>query len=160
MPEPAARHDQGTVPVGAPRASTLRIPSRLLNRIIGRAARGYPHEVCGLLLGSAGEDGIRVERNHDARNLAEDRPSDRYTLDPRDFLAADTDARRAGLEIVGIWHTHPDHPARPSETDRSKAWPGYVYLILSVRREGVVDLTGWRLDGARFVEHPVEEVPQ
>ena len=72
--------------------------------------------------------------------------------------AADFEARGDGLEIVGIWHTHPDHPARPSETDSSAAWQGYTYLILSVGRQGVADVTAWRLVEGSFVEQLVEEV--
>jgi proteasome lid subunit RPN8/RPN11 len=118
---------------------------------------GYPHEVCGLLLGRQVNGDTWVERVTEARNLATDRLADRYALDPDDFLAADTAARRDGLDVVGIWHTHPDHPARPSRTDLEAAWEGYAYLILSVRRDGVADMRAWRLNGTAFVEQPIEE---
>ena len=64
-----------------------------------------------------------------------------------------------GLEILGVWHTHPDHPARPSPTDLAAAWKGYTYLILSVRRKGVVDVRAWTLDGIAFCEQQIEEDP-
>ncbi len=135
----------------------LRLDPVLRGRLERLASEGYPHEVCGLLVGTPGTDVTSVERVTRARNSATDRPVDRYVLHPDDFLAADLDARREGLDIVGIWHTHPDHPARPSETDLSAAWEGYTYLILAVRREGVADLTAWRLVEGSFVEQPVEE---
>jgi len=57
---------------------------------------------------------------------------------------------------VGIWHSHPDHPARPSETDRAAAWEGWSYLIASVTDAGLSELRSWRLSGERFLEEPVE----
>jgi proteasome lid subunit RPN8/RPN11 len=59
------------------------------------------------------------------------------------------------LEIIGIWHSHPDHPARPSETDRAAAWEGWSYLIASVTKHGVADLRSWRLQGKDFVEENI-----
>jgi proteasome lid subunit RPN8/RPN11 len=60
------------------------------------------------------------------------------------------------MEVVGIWHSHPDHPAQPSETDRQAAWEGWSYMILSVTGEGVSDVRSWRLDGDAFIEEVVE----
>ena len=77
-------------------------------------------------------------------------------LDPDDLISADLAAREAGLEVVGFWHTHPDHPAHPSETDREAAWDGYSYVILSVSGKRVEDLRSWRLNGEGFVEERVE----
>lgn len=144
-------------PAGPPDPVT--IPSSVMEGLREAARRGYPHETCGLLVGTNGGAPVRVHRIHEARNLATGRLRDRYTLDPEGFLAADSEARRDGLDIIGIWHTHPDHPARPSATDRDAAWPGYTYLILNVHPGGVGDVTAWRLDGSEFVPQPVEEVP-
>ena len=142
------------------RSAPLRVPAGIREELTRVAREGYPHEVCGLLIGSDGEDGTAVRRITRAANLATERLADRYTLDPDDFVAADAAARRDGLEIVGIWHTHPDHPARPSRTDLEAAWEGYSYVILSVERDRVVDFTSWRLDGPRFVEQSIEEARQ
>jgi proteasome lid subunit RPN8/RPN11 len=120
------------------------------------ASAGHPHEVCGLLVGRQDGRATRVARVTRGRNLALDRLHDRYTLDPEHFLTVDLAARRAGLEVVGAWHTHPDHPARPSATDRERAWESFSYLILSVSRTGVEDATAWRLAGDVFVEQPIE----
>lgn len=166
MTEPSAIHPWDTRPrrSGQPRVSRsdtrvvpLRLPWRRLNEIEELARQGYPHEVCGLLVGRFARDRTTVDRVTSAPNLAGDRRADRYVLDPDAFLAADCEARSAGLDVVGIWHTHPDHPARPSTTDRVAAWAGYSYLILEVRRVGVTDITAWRLDGESFVEQPIEE---
>ena len=85
---------------------------------------------------------------HPARNLNVERAHDRYELDPRDQLAAERAARDSGREVIGVWHTHPDHPATPSETDRAAAWSGWSYLILSVVRGELAELRSWRLDEA------------
>jgi proteasome lid subunit RPN8/RPN11 len=99
-------------------------------------------------------DVVHVTR---ARNLVLERRHDRYLLDPDDFLAADRQARTAGLEIVGFWHTHPDHPARPSQTDLDAAWEGYSYLIIATTAKGAVEHRSWHLQGGRFVEQIVHQ---
>ncbi len=138
--------------------SSLVLPERMRRVLDARALGGYPDEVCGLLVGRVVDGVAHVERITDARNLETERSSDRFTLDPGDWMRADSVARREGLEIVGIWHTHPDHPARPSETDLASAWEGYSYLILSVNRGRVEAARSWRLAGQGFIEEPIEEV--
>ena len=120
-----------------------------------RVAAGHPHEVCGLIVGRL--DGQRVEalRIVQAGNLNTERAHDRYQLDPEDFLAADKAARADGLDIVGIWHSHPDHPAEPSITDLEAAWEGYSYLIIRVTAEGAQEFRSWRLDEGLFREEKV-----
>ena len=108
---------------------------------------GYPHETCGLMSGERGSGCLVIERVVQAKNLNRERAHDRYELDPLDFLAADTEARDLGLEVLGVWHSHPDHPARPSETDRAAAWPDWSYVIVSVTGAGVQDMRSWRLNG-------------
>jgi proteasome lid subunit RPN8/RPN11 len=136
--------------------SPLRLPPALREQLNRWAADGHPYEICGLLVGAAAPDGTAVSRITRARNLAIDRSRDRYTLDPEHFLAVDSVARADGLEIVGVWHTHPDHPPRPSTTDLVAAWETFSYLILSVARDGVRDAAAWRLAAnGGFVEQPI-----
>lgn len=130
----------------------LVLPPFLRDELGARVSAGYPNETCGLLIGRRVGDGAEVSRVLQARNLNVERARDRYELDPDDFLLGDEGARAEGLEIVGIWHSHPDHPAVPSETDRARAWEGWSYLILSVTSAGVADSRSWRLSGERFVE--------
>ncbi len=138
-------------------SSPLRLPLTLRLRLEEWAREGHPQEVCGLLVGRDEESGTTISRITRGRNLAGDRLNDRYTLDPRHFLAVDSVARGDGLEIVGVWHTHPDHPARPSATDRAAAWESYSYLILSVAQDGATAAAAWRLAGDAFVEQRLEE---
>lgn len=134
----------------------LRLPQPLRDQLQAVVLAGYPRERCGVLVGRATADAASVERVVEARNLNTRRAADRYELDPQDLLAADYAARADRLDIVGIWHSHPDHPARPSETDRSAAWEGWSYLIASVTNAGVAELRSWRLTGGRFVEEPLQ----
>lgn len=119
---------------------------------------GYPQETCGLLLGHHGQadERVNVMEVAQARNLNRERARDRYELDPVDWIRADAAARERGLEIVGIWHSHPDHPALPSETDRSAAWEGWSYVIVSVTGEGVADIRSWRLNSSEFHEEAIQ----
>jgi proteasome lid subunit RPN8/RPN11 len=119
------------------------------------ALAGHPRETCGLLVGRTRGERVEVGTAVCARNLNTERARDRYEIDPRDFLAADRLARERGDEIVGVWHSHPDHPAEPSETDRLAAWEGWSYLIVAVTRERVTAMRSWRLARQRFDEESI-----
>lgn len=106
------------------------------------AERGYPHEVCGVMIGS--QDSITEFAV--CVNLNSERSHDRYELDPLSYIRADTAARNKNLHIVGIYHSHPDHPARPSETDRRMAERRWGYLILSIRKGAFQNAALWYLN--------------
>lgn len=133
-----------TVVLGASAAAELR---RL-------AVAAYPQEGCGVLVGTGGE-APAVASVTAGRNLA-DRARDRFELDPLAVLHAEREARAAGLDVVGFWHSHPDHPAIPSRLDTERAWPEYLYVIVSTSAGGAGELRGWVLssegDGFREVE--------
>ena len=125
-------------------------------RRLERWARvGYPRECCGVLLGQLADDVVRVKEVVQARNANRERAGDRYEIPAEDLLRADALARARHWDIVGIWHTHPDHPARPSITDRALAWDGWSYLILAVNVQGVQAVRSWRLYGQDFAEEQV-----
>ena len=136
------------------RAPVLRIPPAARARLEELARRGHPLEACGLLLGraAAGAACAEVVEVAALANLARARA--RYELDPAEQLACELRARAAGLEVLGVWHTHPDHPARPSERDLRGAWEGWSYVIVSVGPEGVRELRSWRLRDGAFHEEP------
>src|SRR5437868_2293765 len=135
----------------------LKLPAEVRDEIFAHARTGYPHEVCGLLLGKMHGVGPSDEREarsaFRARNLNTDRPHDRYLMDPESISAADRMARERGLEIVGFYHSHPDHPAKASETDleNSSPWGGYSYPIVSVQKGLVADLRSWARVDDRWV---------
>lgn len=134
----------------------LRLRPEHCERLEALVHAGYPHETCGLLVGRQADGVVEVVDLVQARNLNQQRAEDRYELDPGDFIAADQTAREQGLEIVGIWHSHPDHPAEPSATDLASAWEGWSYLIASISRDSMDDLRAWRLHAGEFLEEPIE----
>jgi proteasome lid subunit RPN8/RPN11 len=118
--------------------------------IIKHAESGYPNEVCGVLIGRDG----RITGFKECRNLNRERARDRYELDPLSFKEADDWARSNGMEILGIYHSHPDHPSRPSGFDRERAWPEWVYIILSIEAGKYRDGRAWVL---KDFDSPFEE---
>ena len=125
------------------------------------ARRAYPEECCGVLLGEAG-DVVLVRSTCPTDNRRVTRLHDRYEVDPREILRLDRAAERRGLGVVGFYHSHPDHPPRPSATDAEQAWPGYIYLIAAVTRAGEIPVRAWSYDEERrcFRELSVRVVQQ
>jgi proteasome lid subunit RPN8/RPN11 len=119
--------------------------------------QGYPHETCGVLIGHQQQHVTTVTQVSHARNMNQERARDRFILNPDDFIQAEREARNHQQDIVGIWHSHPDHPAKPSETDRVNAWENWSYVIISVSSHSILDMTSWRLqNGAFFAESLIE----
>ena len=120
-------------------------------RAHGRKA--FPHECCGALLG---RDGV-VHETFALPNTTEDGPRRRFLVRADDYRAAETRARDTGLELLGFYHSHPDHPARPSQYDLDHAWPSFSYVIVSVMAGEDKVLTSWRLkeDRSAFNEEHV-----
>jgi proteasome lid subunit RPN8/RPN11 len=118
----------------------------------GRAA--YPEECCGALLGRAGEEACVVEDVRAIGNTHGDGRRRRFLVDPRDYLAVEREARLRGLDLLGFYHSHPDHPARPSAYDREHAWPNLVYLIVAVAGGTPAEMTCWRLSEDRAAMLP------
>lgn len=131
----------------------IRIEKTLIDDIRRHAEAAYPHECCGALLGRVDgdrKDVAAVERVDNRRDGDDARR--RYLIGADDYRRIDRDARARGFDVLGFYHSHPDHPARPSETDRAEALPWYSYLIVSVENGRSADLTSWVLadDRAAF----------
>lgn len=141
-------------------AEELRFLVGQFPRMAGFAEASYPFEGCGVLLGTTVGERVLVNRVLEGHNLVQDRRQDRYELDPRDIIRAEREAREASLDVIGFFHTHPDHPARPSQLDTDRAWPGYHYVVISVRGGQVANATAWRLvegeEPNRFEEVPLQ----
>ncbi len=138
----------------------ITISQRLLEEILRHAARSYPEECCGILVGSD-EGERRVERVFPAENSERKRRHDRYAIDTGTFLKIDGEARAVGWDILGFYHSHPRYSFYPSETDRLRAWHGYSYLIVAVPEEGKAETRSWVLDrdGKGFQEELIRMVP-
>ena len=131
---------------------SLRIRPEDVEGIRRHGEATFPHECCGLLLGRLdGKDKI-VERLQPLENEREESRHNRFLIAPETLLRAERAARAGGLDVVGFYHSHPDHPARPSEFDREHAWPTYSYIIVSVMKGTGDAVTSWALaeDRSRF----------
>lgn len=139
----------------------MRTSQEIIDQIGAHGRDTYPEECCGFLLGTVEDDGNHVVALRRVENRQEDQREQRYQIGSRDFLDADREARRLGLDIVGIYHSHPDHPASPSATDLAEAtFPGYTYVIVSVLGAVPDALTAWTLarDRSRFEPDPIRVV--
>jgi proteasome lid subunit RPN8/RPN11 len=132
---------------------TVRITASLLDEIRRHGERAYPAECCGALVGRAGEDGKEVVRLAPAVNRRTDDPH-RYLIAPDDLRRLEAEVRAEALQVVGYYHSHPDHPARPSGFDTEHAWPWYSYLIVRVDHGRAADAASWVLDDERPLMHP------
>lgn len=136
----------------------LRLNEELVTRIRAHGAETYPHECCGALLGRDGETDREILDLLPLENRHSDSPRNRFTISSGDFRRAENAARERALDLVGWYHSHPDHPALPSEFDRAHAWPWYSYVIVSVEQRKPGQVTSWRLedDRARFTPERIE----
>ncbi len=126
--------------------------------IATQARAGYPYEVCGFLLGSWVEGAPRVTRVVAVPNRETERPAVRYQIAPEDYIDVQRSGRESGLDVVGYYHSHPDHPARPSETDRRIAAEGLsdglVYVVCGVQGGRGTTSTAWVFrDSRQDFEH-------
>ena len=135
----------------------ITISDTLLGEIQIYGEQTYPEEGAGVLLGHVEDDNRNIVQILPFANQFEaDLRSRRYLITPQDMIKAEEFADSLGLEILGIFHSHPDHPARPSEFDRERALPWYSYLITSVREKSARETRSWRLTDARaFIEEEV-----
>lgn len=153
----APAHSKRPVDLSKRDSRALVLSPALRGDLLQRSRDGYPFEVCGVFLGRQEDKEVVVTELVEIDNLNQDRRQDRYLMDPQGFLRADQRARREGLDIVGIWHTHPDHPAIPSVTDAAAAWEGYAYAIVSVNDGESEILRSWTFRPPVFIEQPVTD---
>lgn len=133
----------------------LKLTAELLNAIERHAEAAYPHEGCGILLGRVEGDTRTVTDILPVENQREEAARrNRYLIPPEVVADGEEIAEQKGLEVIGFFHSHPDHPARPSAFDREHAWPWYSYVITSVERGHASGSRAWRLldDRSQFVE--------
>ena len=135
----------------------LLLNAKIEQDIRDHGAKDYPHECCGAMLGAQTEAGREVTALFPLINRRDDSPRNRFSVDAADFRAAERAAAERGLELIGWYHSHPDHPAQPSEFDREHAWPWYSYVIVSVAAGQPREMTSWRLadDRSHFLPEPI-----
>ncbi len=135
----------------------LKIGSGDVGHIHDHAREGYPEEVAGAMVGM-NLDGMKIVVDvWRAENTHEEERSRRFLIDPLVYKKFEEQADERDMEILGFYHSHPDHPAEPSEYDRDHAWPGYSYVIASVSEDGIQDMRSWALkdDRSGYDEEPI-----
>jgi proteasome lid subunit RPN8/RPN11 len=125
----------------------LQLSSKHHDEIAEHGQRDYPYECCGLLLGRFDDDGMKVTcETYGISNAREEAAKrNRFLITPDEVMRGERYAREKQLEIVGFYHSHPDHPAQPSEYDRDHAWPTYSYVIIAVQKGQAADISSWTL---------------
>jgi proteasome lid subunit RPN8/RPN11 len=146
------------------------LSSDLAQKIRDHGAETYPHECCGALLGRDLDAGVtstpdvaklparEISALYPLINRRDDSPRNRFSVTSDDVRDAEKAAREKGIDVVGWYHSHPDHPAAPSEYDRDHAWPWYSYIIVSVANGKPEQMTSWRLndDRAQFTSEDLQ----
>jgi proteasome lid subunit RPN8/RPN11 len=140
----------------------IKIPSSLLRQIYDHMEKSYPDECCGVLVGTTDKDRTHtVHAFRKCKNLNKERARDRYDMDPLDFLRAEREFEDGPWGIIGIYHSHPDHPSRASQTDTDRAveimaWD-WSYIIVSVQQGKVAGAQSWKLNETekKFYEEPI-----
>ncbi|MEK7772876.1 MAG: M67 family metallopeptidase [Deltaproteobacteria bacterium] len=127
--------------------TAINVPRGVYEEIIAHAKESYPNECCGVLIGATYKD-KRVFEVQRANNANTERANDRYIIEPGELNFIDKVARTQGLDVVGFYHSHPDHPDKPSQTDRELGQPGYSYIIVSVKKGKDVSLRSWIFEEA------------
>ena len=137
----------------------LKIPKSALDSLRRHGEETYPHECCGVLLGTLdGDISTTVTSTARCGNTRADSPQNRYNIDPRELMNIQREAMKAGLDIVGFYHSHPDHPARWSATDLAEAhWTGCSYVITSVDQGRANITNSFRLMGSEENRHFEDE---
>ncbi|MGA2989906.1 MAG: M67 family metallopeptidase [Candidatus Korobacteraceae bacterium] len=127
----------------------LKIPSLAFDELRRHGEQAYPHECCGVLLGEINGDGVRAVREAvRCQNTRLDSPQNRYHIDPRELVRIQRQARERQLDIIGFYHSHPDHPAQWSATDLAEAhWIGCSYVITSVEQGRAARTNSFELAG-------------
>lgn len=147
----------------------LGITAELAEKIREHGVETYPYECCGALLGTD-LDILAFDPNENSRKISrevlslfplinrrDDSPRNRFAVTADDVREAEKAASAQGLGVIGWYHSHPDHPARPSDFDRDHAWPWYSYIIVSVHTGVPQDMTSWRLkdDRSGYLEEKI-----
>jgi proteasome lid subunit RPN8/RPN11 len=127
----------------------LLLQANLARQIEREGSQVYPNECCGIMYGRDTAEGRVVDRLEAVPNVFDETERfHRFSISPKQLMEAEKKAGDEGKLVLGFYHSHPDHPARPSEYDRQHAWPFYSYIIVSISKGEPVDMTSWVLDEA------------
>jgi proteasome lid subunit RPN8/RPN11 len=128
------------------------LPKEIAASMARFAREAYPYECCGALLGT----GPTVIHALPIANSSDEPKERRFRIRPQDYQRVERRAEQENLELLGFYHSHPNHPARPSAYDLEHAWPNLIYVILSIDSQRIGELTAWLLSEDRSRFDPVE----
>lgn len=137
----------------------IQLSAQHRNEIDAHGQRDYPHECCGLLIGRFTVHGLKVvTETYPISNAREEAAKrNRFLIRPEELLRGEQHAAKQNLDVVGFYHSHPDHPAVPSQYDLEHAWPAYSYIVVAVREGQAEALRSWEMetDRSRFSEEEI-----
>jgi len=137
----------------------LRLSAELEKNIRTDGETAYPNECCGIILGEINDDGTKIAQHTVSINNSSenDEQYHRFLITPEDMMKAEQTARSMKLDVIGFYHSHPDHPSAPSGYDKDHALPFYSYVIVSVDKGKAQVLTSWELtdDRSDFVQEKI-----
>jgi len=136
----------------------VKIRQRAFDSIRAHGAKGFPHEICGLLIGDPAE--MLITEARPVRNVETLNPEVRYLIDDKEDMRIRKSLYKTDLDVLGYYHSHPNHPAAPSVFDTERSWESYVYLIVSVRDGKPADMNAYvaQSDRGPMLPEPLEVV--
>ncbi|MFI5413013.1 MAG: Mov34/MPN/PAD-1 family protein [Candidatus Lutacidiplasmatales archaeon] len=133
----------------------MTIPTDLFERMCQHARETYPDECCGVLIGATSEQSLGPDREilalERTRNEFDGERRRRFLIPPEELRILERRLEGSGRQVVGFYHSHPDHPARPSQFDQDHAWPWYSYVVLAITAQEVPGAGAFELDPDRSV---------
>ena len=133
------------------------LTKNIINNFLHHGEQDYPFECCGFILGHfKNEKAVGIEYIA-VPNTKEENKERRFLIDPMAYQRAEDLADEKGLSIISIVHSHPNHPDRPSEFDRNHAWPGFSYIIMSIKKGASAGYRSWTLnqDRTKFIKEKI-----
>ena len=150
------------VPVYGVNMSIINLKSTIIKNFMKHAESDYPHECCGFIIGNFTNGGSLGIEYLPANNTKEKNRERRFLIDPMAYQKAEDEADEQGMSIISIVHSHPDHPDKPSAFDRDHAWPGFSYIIISVKNGKSASYRSWQLNENRefFIEETINIIEE
>jgi proteasome lid subunit RPN8/RPN11 len=142
--------------------TAINITQKIVDTFISHGEKDYPYECCGFILGQfKDEESFGVEYLP-ASNVKEENRERRFLIDPLAYQKAEDEADERGMSVISIVHSHPDHPDEPSDFDRDHAWPGFSYIIISVKNGKSISYKSWQLHSDRkfFIEENINIIKE
>ena len=137
----------------------IQVTKKHQSEIAAHGESDYPYECCGLLLGSWAAGGMKmIAEIYPISNAREEQAKrNRFLIRPEELMRGERHAEDQGLEVLGFYHSHPDHPAVPSQYDLDHAWPTFSYIVISIVGGAARDLRSWEMesDRSRFNEEEI-----